>query len=324
MFYDFAHEFKNIKGWINSEPLTLRDLRGKIVLLDFWTYSCVNCVRTLPHLKLLHEKYADAGLVIVGVHTPEFEFEREEENVRAAVEKYGIKHPVALDSENTTWILYGNRYWPKQVLIDSRGRIRYEHAGEGGYAEIEEKIIELLAEIGVQVEASVRKLGREEKFKLYKAFAQMTPEIYLGSKKGQGFGNSQVCVPGSCIRFIDRGEHLPNKVYLSGDWIQDLERIRHATDEEGYIALKYTASQVNVVAGPYSAGKFKVYVLLDGKPLTRKNAGKDILFAKDGQSFFLVYRPDMFEIVDTQHQEQHEVKLIVHSSEATFYTFTFG
>ncbi len=136
MFEKSAAEFQDIKSWINSKPLTLKDLRGKIVLLDFWTYSCINCIRTLPALKKMHEKYSKKGLVIVGIHTPEFEFEKDLENVKTAVKKHGIKYPVGLDSDNTTWHLYGNRYWPWATLIGKEGNIVMEHIGESGYDEI--------------------------------------------------------------------------------------------------------------------------------------------------------------------------------------------
>jgi len=141
-----APELVEIKGWINSHPLRMSELRGKVVFLDFWTYSCGNCVRTIPHMNALHRKYPAEELVIIGVHTPEFEFEKDIQGVRAAVAKLGIEYPVALDSENTTWKLYGNRYWPRQTLVDYSGEVRFEHIGEGGYEEIERQVAGLLAE----------------------------------------------------------------------------------------------------------------------------------------------------------------------------------
>ena len=141
-----APEFQNISGWINSEPLTLNSLKGRVVFLDFWTYGCYNCQNTLPEMKKLHAKYGNKGLVIVGVHTPEFPFERKRENVEGAVAKAGLTYPIALDSDNRTWKAYGNHYWPRQTLVDAKGEVRYEHVGEGGYEEIEAKVVELLHE----------------------------------------------------------------------------------------------------------------------------------------------------------------------------------
>lgn len=141
-----ATELAGITGWINSPPLRLADLRGRVVFLDFWTFGCGNCQRTLPHMRELQEKYADRGLTIIGVHTPEFAQEKDPAKVRAAVEKAGLKYAIALDTENTSWWLYGGEYWPRQTLIDAKGNVRYEHIGEGGYGEIESKVKELLAE----------------------------------------------------------------------------------------------------------------------------------------------------------------------------------
>lgn len=142
-----APEFKDIAGWINSDPLSVTGLKGKVVFLDFWTYGCINCQRTLPSMRELHSKYRESGLVIVGVHTPEFQYERRRENVESAVSAAGLEYPIAMDSRNSTWKLYGNHYWPRQTLIDADGRIRYEHVGEGGYEEIESNIQELLGEL---------------------------------------------------------------------------------------------------------------------------------------------------------------------------------
>jgi len=152
-----APEFQNISGWINSEPLTLNGLRGKIVFLDFWTYGCYNCQNTLPEMKRLHARHAAEGLVIIGVHTPEFPYERKRENVEKAVASAGLNYPIALDSNNTTWKLYGNHYWPRQTIVDEKGEIAYEHVGEGSYDEIEAKVVELLR----AAKSSVEMIGPE-------------------------------------------------------------------------------------------------------------------------------------------------------------------
>ena len=139
-------EFSQITAWINSPGMSSSDLRGKVVLVDFWTYSCVNCIRTLPYVTQWYEKYKDQGLVVVGVHTPEFSFEKEVSNIRQAVLRHGIHYPVAVDNDYGTWNAYNNRYWPAHYLIDARGRIRQEHFGEGNYEETEQAIQALLAE----------------------------------------------------------------------------------------------------------------------------------------------------------------------------------
>ncbi|GLR85735.1 thioredoxin family protein [Bradyrhizobium iriomotense] len=139
-----APDFTGISNWFNSKPLSLADLRGKVVLVDFWTYGCVNCVNTLPHVTELYAKYKDKGLVVVGVHTPEFPFERSASNVQAALKRHGISYPVAQDNDSRTWNAYRNQYWPAQYIIDQSGRIVFEHAGEGRYDEIDRTVARLL------------------------------------------------------------------------------------------------------------------------------------------------------------------------------------
>jgi len=139
-----APNFVGITNWFNSAPLDIASLRGKVVLVDFWTYGCVNCVNTLPHVTALYEKYKDRGLVVVGVHTPEFPFERSAGNVQAALKRHGITYPVAQDNDSKTWNAYRNQYWPAQYIVDQNGRIVFQHAGEGQYDEIERTIAGLL------------------------------------------------------------------------------------------------------------------------------------------------------------------------------------
>jgi thiol-disulfide isomerase/thioredoxin len=141
-----APEFTGIEKWLNSEPLAMQQLRGKVVLVDFWTYTCINCIRTLPYVKSWHEKYKDQGLVIVGVHTPEYPFERSTDNVKTAIKRFGITYPVAQDNKYATWRAYSNKYWPAVYLINKKGQIVYTHFGEGSYQETEAKIRALLAE----------------------------------------------------------------------------------------------------------------------------------------------------------------------------------
>jgi thiol-disulfide isomerase/thioredoxin len=141
-----APEFAGIERWLNSQPLTMEGLRGKVVLVDFWTYSCINCINTLPYIKQWHEKYKDLGLVVVGVHTPEFPFEKSTANVQAALKRFDIRYPVAQDNRYATWSAYHNRYWPALYLVDAQGKIVYQHFGEGQYAETEAAIRNALAQ----------------------------------------------------------------------------------------------------------------------------------------------------------------------------------
>src|SRR5437867_10051778 len=185
-----APEFSGLLGWLNTPPLTVAGLRGKVVLLDFWTYSCINCVRSLPHMKVLHKEYARDPFVLIGVHTPEFEFEKLPENVASAVKRFGIGYPVAIDSENTTWKLYGDQFWPRQTLIDSSGMVRWEHAGEGDYDKMGDRIRDLLKETGRPEESKDN--ARSNILENFRFMPNTTPEIYAGTLRSQGFGNGQV------------------------------------------------------------------------------------------------------------------------------------
>ncbi|MET4388562.1 thiol-disulfide isomerase/thioredoxin [Bradyrhizobium sp. F1.4.3] len=142
--HETAPDFAGISNWFNSKPLSIADLRGKVVLVDFWTYGCVNCVNTLPHVTDLYAKYKDRGLVVVGVHTPEFPFERSASNVQAALKRHGITYPVAQDNDSRTWNAYRNQYWPAQYIIDQNGKIVFQHEGEGRYDEIDRTVARLL------------------------------------------------------------------------------------------------------------------------------------------------------------------------------------
>jgi len=182
-----APEFQGIKAWINSEPINLAGLRGKVAFLDFWTYSCANCVRTLPHVKGLNDRYSSDGLVVIGIHTPEFPFERDPSRVANAVEKAGLRYPIALDSDNSTWKLYGNHYWPRQTLVDVKGVIGYELIGEGDYDEIERKVKELLKEI-----KSLNKFSQNERKAGPVGFEPMVSEASASAPKADALIRARI------------------------------------------------------------------------------------------------------------------------------------
>jgi len=316
-----APEFSGIRGWLNTPPLTIAGLKGKVVFLDFWTYSCVNCVRSLPHMKMLHKEYAGEPFVLVGVHTPEFEFEKLPENVASAVKRFGIGYPVAIDSENTTWKLYGNQYWPRQTLIDSKGTIRWEHAGEGDYDKMDDRIRDLLKETGRQAERKDN--DRSNNLERFGLMPNTTPEIYTGTLRSQGFGNGQVNVPGSRTHFIDPGKHARDVPYLSGDWTQFPEFVMHANTESGYILLKYGARNANAVLGASQMKPVRVNVELDGKPIEKGKAGADVQWDSMG-SFLLVAENRLYDIIRTKAFETHELKLNTKADDLRLYTYTFG
>lgn len=301
----------------------MRGLRGKVVLLDFWTFGCVNCVRTLPHMKQLHMMYASDKFVLVGVHTPEFDFEKLPENVEDAVKRFRIEYPVAIDSENATWKLYGNQYWPRQTLIDPNGKIRWEHAGEGDYDKIENWIRDLLKEAGTHQAGPKANANSSNMEKLPSRAHKITPETYLGSLRSRGFGNGQVCVPGNCSEFIDPSDHSEEVPYLNGAWTQFPEYVMHETTKPGYVLLRYEARNANAVLGAMRMKPVRVSVQLDGKPLAKDKAGSDIQWDSEG-SYLSVKENRLYDVVRTRDYERHELKLATNANDLCLYTYTFG
>ena len=237
--FGVAPEFKDISLWINSEPLSLRALRGKVVVLDFWTYSCVNCLRTLPHVKEWYAAYRDAGLVIVGVHTPEFSFERVASNVRREVDSLGIEYPVALDNQFGTWNAWENRYWPAKYFIDRRGHVRFAHFGEGDYTESEEVIRTLLAErdLPAPVSDSIPDRTPDE---------PQTPETYLGYQRIGFFVGSPLVKDREASYTIPSFIPADGFAY-GGRWTVEGERI--VAGEDARLRLLYHAHDVFLVLG---------------------------------------------------------------------------
>ncbi len=263
-----APEFVDNQRWFNTpgdEPLTLKQLRGRVVLVDFWTYSCINCIRTLPYLKAWDEKYRTDGLTIVGVHTPEFPFEREAGNVQEAIDTNGIRYPVAQDNDQATWNAYGNQYWPAEYFIDAKGDVRYVHFGEGEYGEKEEVIRELLAEAGDEVQ------GKKVQVKAVTPSTTVTtPETYLGAARAERFTNAELS-PG--LHDFSAPASLPaNEFAYHGKWRIALDS---ATAAGGSLDLNFGARRVYLVLGSPGHPR-QVRVRLDGNPISSAEAGSDV------------------------------------------------
>lgn len=247
-----APEVRGIAQWLNTpgeRPLSIAGLRGNVVLVDFWTYSCINCLRTLPHRKAWDRAYRDKGLVILGVHTPEFAFEREESNVRTAVERLGVRYPVALDNDYGTWNAYENRYWPAEYLIDRRGRLRYTHFGEGEYEETERLIRELLAQ--TELPEPTRLADRTPRI-------QRTPETYLGYERAERHAGTAFA-PDRMIRYAPPGNLYRDEFALVGNW--RVERERSVAGTGARLVLGFQAREVFLVL----SGRGTVRVLLNGR-----------------------------------------------------------
>lgn len=311
-------ELMGISGYLNTNPgIKIADFRGKVVLIDFWTYTCINCLRTLPHLTAWDTKYRDKGLVIIGVHTPEFEFEKKHENVKAAVERLGIKYPVVQDNDYATWKAFRNRYWPAKYLLDKNGNIRYTHFGEGKYEETEDKIRELLMEVNPAVLAEQKSAIPDQTPQLL-----TTPELYLGYTfalpRGQNIGNKPGLRAQEVVTYALPEQRQENVIYLEGAWKSNPDNIL-AEQDQALLSLRFTAAEVNVVA---DADKpVKVLVLIDGKSISPPQAGNDVQFQK-GKAFLLIYEPKLYTVVKGQHRE-YELQLYTESG-LRINAFTFG
>lgn len=260
--------FSSLAGagpWINSPPLGAADLRGKVVLVDFWTYSCINCLRTLPYAKAWADKYRDAGLVVLGVHAPEFAFERNPENVRRAVRELGIDYPVALDNGFSVWRAFGNRYWPAFYLVDARGRIRHQQFGEGGYAQTERVLQELLAETGRAVPAGLVSPQGSGTQAAAGSRPALSSETYLGYEQAGGFAS-----PGGLVRDRVFAYEAPSKLgldrwALAGEWQAGAESIE-AKRPGARIAMRFRARDLHLVLGPGADGKpVRFRIRIDGR-----------------------------------------------------------
>jgi thiol-disulfide isomerase/thioredoxin len=315
-----APELVGLQGWISSEPVTLAALRGKVVIVDFWTYSCINCLRTIPYLNAWFDHYRDDGLVIIGVHSPEFAFERDAARVERAVRRLQIRYPVAIDSDKRTWRAYANQYWPHKYLIDRGGNIRYEQIGEGGYRETEQHIRELLAEDGRNVDPASAEV-RPEAVDV-KAIA--TPEIYLGTYFGQFLGNP-LGLRGMRAAVYREPETIePNLFYLVGRWAAGEEAVASAGSGEHKIILRYTARAVNLVAGA-PGREIDVAVLRDGRPLTVETKGDDVVIDERGRTVVRVSDERLYRLIDDRAgYGMHTITLVIDQPGLEVYTFTFG
>ena len=335
---------EGINNWINSEELILSELQeeNKVVLVDFWTYTCINCIRTLPYLKQWHEKYADRGLVIIGIHTPEFEFEKSLDNVKEAIEGFEIKYPVVQDNNYWTWNSFNNRYWPAKYLIDKDGNIRYSHFGEGRYDETEQAI-RLLLEEADQAVSDIADDLNPIRLVAPNAMSSRSPdgltrELYAGTGRNYSALRSGTRAPyvlneeyyerGSTdTDYTDPGNWQNHHIYLQGLWHNGEESLRHArmTEEfEDYMALRFNAVEVNVVLRTQSETPYTVQIRMDGEPLTSEDAGTDIWFDDEGRSFITVDEPRLYALVRLNAFESHELTLSSNSDEFEVFAFTFG
>jgi cytochrome c biogenesis protein CcdA/thiol-disulfide isomerase/thioredoxin len=307
-----APEFTETQDWFNTpgdKPLSLSGLHGRVVLVDFWTYTCINCIRTLPYLKAWDAAYRNDGLEIVGVETPEFSFEHDAGNVANAIEQFGIRYPVVQDNNMGTWNAYGNEYWPADYLIDATGQVRYATFGEGDYGQTETAIRALLAEAGAQVGGMARPTG------VIVPSEEATPETYLGTARAEGWVNG----PHAGLHDYGPGPHPHLKVSefaYTGAWniaAQPAQAVANAG-----IELSFEAKDVYLVLSSPGERPLPVQVLLDGRPIAAADAGADV-----HGGVVTVRRQRLYTLVSLPRDEQHRLTLRL-APGVTGYAFTFG
>ena len=302
---------------MSSEELT-KKMEGKVILYDIWTYSCINCIRTLPFITSWDEKYSDHGLLIVGIHSPEFEFEKDPQNVKIAIEKYGITYPVVMDNDMKTWKAFENNYWPRKYIADHEGKIRYDHIGEGSYQETEKIIQQLLDErseaMGFE-NISKNKLVSIEEFE-HTLFR--TPELYFGYKFAQNrnqLGSEEGFQPGRIVTYVEPIKTELNKFYPIGNW-KNHEDSMELTESKGSIKVLFDAKEVNIV----TENNAQLEIFLDGIPLTKEFAGSDI-YSKNKIN---VSNPGMYNIISSDTSISRIMEIKVEGKGFQVFTFTFG
>ena len=307
--YGPAPELAGLGNWFNSEPITLQDLRGKVVLVDFWTYSCVNCVRTLPYMVDWNAKYADEGLVILGIHTPEFAFEQDANNVQQAVERFGILYPVAQDNDYGTWRTFNNHYWPAKYLIDAQGHIRYVHFGEGDYDQTELAIQQLLAETGVNAEQTLSAPSNTE------FLAGQTPETYIGFGRQSGFSSPESLVRNDVGTYSIPAALPEHHFAVSGKWTFYQE---YAQPEEAsaQIELYFYAKDVYLVMDTPAPGTINVEILSPDQP----NRSEDV----DAQGNITVDSARLYHLASFDSATQGMLRLTFQQPGIQTFAFTFG
>ena len=310
-----APEFVGNQKWFNTpggKPLTLKSLRGRVVLIDFWTYTCINCIRTLPHVTAWDAKYREAGLTIVGVHSPEFDFEKNAGNVAAAIKQNGIHYPVAQDNDLATWGAWGNQYWPAEYLIDAQGRVRETHFGEGDYDKSEESIRSLLEERGAG------NLGGDSRpSKNFDPAFEASPETYVGTARATGFTGAGTPRDGRHTYPAAAGKLPLSTFALSGTWITDKE---HAVAGPGArLTSQVQGKDVYLVMSPPSPSQGgTVTVLLDGAPISAAKSGADVHGGR-----VTVASQRLYHLVHAGSAERHRLELRFGSGVSAF-AFTFG
>ncbi len=306
---------------ITGADLSPAALKGKVVLVDIWDYTCVNCIRTLPYIKAWAEKYKDKGLVIIGVHSPEFDFEKDTKNLNAAVKKFDLHYPIVADNEFQIWNSLANRYWPAKYLFDKNGKLRTTHFGEGQYQEFEAFLQKILLERDSTLAMPVLSELVRSTDKPGSVCYRPTPETYVGFERNH-LGNTEEPKPNTSTHFSLPEKLEDDKLYLEGDWIVAREHASPAAASAGSLVIRYQAKEVNLVIKPQKENDFSVLVTQDGHPIPKEDRGADVV-ERDGKTYLTVNEPRMYYIINNSKFGRFELKLTAETPSFGAYAYTF-
>ena len=313
-----APELVGITGFDNTAPLTLQSLRGGVVLVDFWTYTCINCRRTFPFLRALQKTYSGAGLTILGVHSPEFGFEKVHANVARAVHELNVTWPVAEDPEMATWQAFQNQYWPADYLIDRTGKVRYFHFGEGNDDEIEQAVRDLLADGGTVPTTRVGDIANPER--PGDQSSDLTPETYFGAERGARYIGAAGVVPAGKTATRHDGKQDRDVLSLDGTFVGGPEYLQLGAGAA--VTQRFHAKDVYVTASP-SAGSVVLDVTLDGQPVPADRRGSS-LTVEAGRTVARLSKQDLLHLVTGSDIGDGTLTIKARTPGARFFTYTFG
>ena len=316
-----AAELNGLK-WINHTPLTLKDLKGKVVLINFWDYSYYSCLRTITYLKVWYGRYRDKGLEIIGIHAPEFSFGRNEANVKRAVEDLGIQYPVAMDNDFQVWRAYSNKYWPSEYLIDADGYLADYHLGPGMYKNLELSIQELIREIDPHVilPHPIEPLRPEDRDGIQMKY--VTPDMYLGFKRGR-IGNPEGFRPNEVVDYARPAVIKKDMYHAIGKWKNLPDALEAQGDGTSELIVSYEAKGVGIVVEPGSEGEQFFEITQDGAPVEVNLKNDDDVRIMDGKTLVYTDYPRLYLVVDNPYSSSHILTIKTEAKGMRFYSFNF-
>lgn len=308
--------------WFNGEPVSVAGHRGEVFLIDFWDYTSIESLRTIPYMREWYRRYGTSNLLVVGVHTPRFRFGRDPERVQNAIQQLGIEYPVVMDNEHLVWTQYDSRVWPTKNLVDRDGFIRFRGVGEGSYVALEHALQNLLFDVSPMqdfpdIMAPVRDADHPDAV-LFRG----TPEVFAGYLRGS-LGNVEGFSPESVVDYIDPELYVDGRIYLNGLWLNERDCLRWSGEKgTGHMIFPYNGSELYVVLEPPRNQSVTVTIEQDGSPLTEENRGEDVQIDQHGVSSVVVREPRLYSVAKNPEYGKHTLKLMPHSGKLGVYAFS--